>query len=78
MIAFGFPFSPSYYYTYGRIYSAIFGSMPWSLLSKALHDMGLATASKDLPGLTWGERASCELLFLLLRGTDDLEPSLSP
>lgn len=57
VVQFGVPFTPEYVDDYDGALTIVFGMMPWTLLSKALGDLGSATAG-DLQGLNSSELGS--------------------
>ena len=58
VVAFGVPYTPSYYKTLNGALTVIFSLFPWDLLSKGFVDLNGATVSDTSPGLKWNERSS--------------------
>lgn len=50
VVAFGVPYSPSYYNVANGALSGIFDVLPWNLLAKGFGDLGAATISDGYPG----------------------------
>ena len=60
VVAFGYPYSMSDFETNSttKLLAGIFAIMPWNLFAKGLGDLGMATVTKESPGLRWEERYS--------------------
>jgi len=54
IVIFGYPYTPDNISKYG-IVTFLFSLAPWSMLSKAFNDLGLASQANN-PGLRWGDR----------------------
>ena len=54
----GWPYDGSYENGLNYVFYMILSIFPWNLLAKGLTDFGDATATKESPGLRWGERSS--------------------
>ena len=57
VVAFGYPYTPENVHKI-PIATVLFGLTPWTLLVKAIVDMGKAVGSGE-PGLGWHQRSAC-------------------
>ena len=62
VVAFGYPYSMADIETNSltKTLAGVFAIMPWNLFAKGLGDLGMATVTKESPGLRWEERYSRE------------------
>ncbi len=55
MVIFGYPYTPAYYHNI-PLGTALFALCPWTLLSKAILDLGHASAEGQA-GIGWADRS---------------------
>ncbi|MEW5309052.1 MAG: hypothetical protein WDW38_000964 [Sanguina aurantia] len=76
VVAFGVPYSPSYYNVANGALSGIFDVLPWNLLAKGFGDLGAATISDGYPGIAWSQRDSYCLYIPNIQNQPSYNPSV--